>query len=121
MMALKLASLVRGSSGVSSGLIALLEAMLARNFTPVVPSQGSAGASGDLAPLAHMAAAMIGVGEAFSTGERMPAAAALARVRPRADHARAQGGPGAAQRHAVLDRAGARRPVRDRARVSMRR
>ena len=52
--------------------------MLARGVTPVVPSQGSVGASGDLAPLAHMAAAMIGVGDA-RVGERIaPAAAALA-------------------------------------------
>ena len=48
--------------------------MLARGVTPVVPSQGSVGASGDLAPLAHMAAAMIGVGEASrrATGSRLP-------------------------------------------------
>ena len=54
--------------------------MLARDVIPVVPSQGSVGASGDLAPLAHLAAAMIGIGEAEHSGERMPAAAALARA-----------------------------------------
>jgi histidine ammonia-lyase len=58
----------------------MLEAMLARDLLPVVPSQGSAGASGDLAPLAHLAAAMIGVGEAALGGETMPAAAALERA-----------------------------------------
>ena len=63
MMALKLASLAQGASGVRPETLALLEAMLARGVTPVVPAQGSVGASGDLAPLAHMAAAMIGVGE----------------------------------------------------------
>ena len=64
MMALKLASLAPGRFGRAARDAALLEAMLARGVTPVVPAQGSVGASGDLAPLAHMAAAMIGVGEA---------------------------------------------------------
>ena len=80
MMALKLGSLAQGASGVQPQTIALIEAMLERAVTPVVPSQGSVGASGDLAPLAHMAAAMIGVGEA-RVGDRVaPAAAALAEV-----------------------------------------
>ena len=78
MMALKLGSLAQGASGVRPKTLQLLEAMLARDVTPVVPSQGSAGASGDLAPLAHMAAAMIGVGEARLKDEVMPAAEALA-------------------------------------------
>jgi histidine ammonia-lyase len=80
MMALKLASLGRGASGVRLRTVEMLEAMLARDVIPVVPSQGSVGASGDLAPLAHLAAAMLGVGEAEHAGERMPAAAALARA-----------------------------------------
>ena len=80
MLALKLASLGRGASGVRVRTVELLEAMLARDVVPVIPCQGSVGASGDLAPLAHMAAAMIGVGEAQVAGERMPAAAALARA-----------------------------------------
>lgn len=78
MMALKLASLAQGASGVRPETIALLEAMLAKGLTPVVPSQGSVGASGDLAPLSHMAAAMIGVGEIISEGGPLPAAEALA-------------------------------------------
>jgi histidine ammonia-lyase len=78
MMALKLASLARGVSGVRPEILTLIADMLARDVIPLVPSQGSVGASGDLAPLAHMAAAMIGVAEAFHRGERMPAAAALA-------------------------------------------
>jgi len=78
MMALKLASLAQGASGIAPATLALLEAMLARDVIPVVPAQGSVGASGDLAPLAHMTAAMLGVGEAFVAGTRMPAAAALA-------------------------------------------
>lgn len=77
MLALKLASLAQGASGVQPQTVALLEAMLARGLVPVVPDQGSVGASGDLAPLAHVAAAMIGVGEVFVDGARVPAAAAL--------------------------------------------
>ena len=80
MMALKLASLAQGYSGVRPTTRALIEAMLDRGVAPLVPSQGSVGASGDLAPLAHMAAAMIGVGEARVLGRVMPAAAALAHV-----------------------------------------
>jgi histidine ammonia-lyase len=80
MMALKLASLGRGASGVRPATIALLEAMLARDVIPVIPSQGSVGASGDLAPLAHLAAAMLGIGDVQCGGETMPAAAALARA-----------------------------------------
>ena len=60
MMALKIASLGRGASGVRREIIELLQAMLAARVVPLVPQQGSVGASGDLAPLAHMTAAMIG-------------------------------------------------------------
>ena len=80
MMALKLASLGRGASGVRPGTLVMLEAMLARAVLPVIPNQGSVGASGDLAPLAHMTAAMLGIGQAELSGERMPAAAALERA-----------------------------------------
>src|SRR5690606_16522481 len=76
--ALKLASLAQGASGVRQETVDLLEAMLERGVVPVVPAQGSVGASGDLAPLAHMTAAMIGVGEVFFDGRRMPAAEGLA-------------------------------------------
>ena len=79
MMALKLLSLGRGASGVRPEVVAMLEAMLAHDITPVVPDQGSVGASGDLAPLAHMTAAMIGHGEAALAGETLPAAEALRR------------------------------------------
>ena len=77
MMGLKLVSLAQGASGVQPATIALLAAMLDRGLVPVVPDQGSVGASGDLAPLAHMAAAMLGVGEMIVGGARMPAATAL--------------------------------------------
>ncbi|MGO4869996.1 MAG: histidine ammonia-lyase [Roseiarcus sp.] len=80
MMALKLGSLAQGASGVRPETIDCIAAMLDRGVTPVVPAQGSVGASGDLAPLAHMAAAMIGVGEADLDDRVMPAAEALAAV-----------------------------------------
>ncbi|MBP2278750.1 histidine ammonia-lyase [Sphingomonas sp. PL20] len=78
MMALKLASLAQGASGVRPSTVAMLEQMLVKGLIPVVPAQGSVGASGDLAPLAHMTAAMIGVGEIIVDGLFKPAAAALA-------------------------------------------
>ncbi|MBC9247226.1 histidine ammonia-lyase [Paracoccus sp. 11-3] len=77
-MVLKLLSLGRGASGVRPALIQMIEDMLARNVLPVIPSQGSVGASGDLAPLAHMAAVMLGEGQAHHEGQQMPAAQALA-------------------------------------------
>jgi histidine ammonia-lyase len=80
MMALKLLSLGRGASGVRWELIELIEGMLAKGVTPVVPSQGSVGASGDLAPLAHMAAVMIGAGEAIYKDEVLPGGEALAKA-----------------------------------------
>ncbi len=78
MMVLKLLSLGRGASGVSPDTIQILEDMLDADIVPAVPSQGSVGASGDLAPLAHMAAVMIGEGKAIVDGETMPGAKALA-------------------------------------------
>jgi histidine ammonia-lyase len=80
MLALKLASLAQGASGVRPATVRLLESMLARGLLPVVPCQGSVGASGDLAPLAHMSACMLGIGEIMVDGVPMPAAAALARA-----------------------------------------
>jgi histidine ammonia-lyase len=80
MMALKLASLGHGASGVRPQTIAMLEAMLERGITPIIPSQGSVGTSGDLAPLAHLALVLIGEGEAFFEGHRMPGADALRRA-----------------------------------------
>ncbi|MFD1194200.1 histidine ammonia-lyase [Seohaeicola saemankumensis] len=77
MMALKLLSLGRGASGVRWQICALIEAMLAQGVLPVIPVQGSVGASGDLAPLAHMAAVMIGAGEARLHGQVMPGGEAL--------------------------------------------
>ncbi len=80
MMALKLASLGQGASGVQPQTLAFLEAMLASDLIPAVPSQGSVGASGDLAPLAHMTAAMLGIGEIETANGRVPALHALQAV-----------------------------------------
>jgi histidine ammonia-lyase len=76
-IALKVNSLARGYSGVRWTVIETLLACLARDVLPVIPGQGSVGASGDLAPLAHLAAALIGVGDVLLHGRRMPAAEAL--------------------------------------------
>jgi histidine ammonia-lyase len=73
-------SLSAGHSGVRPQTLDLLVAMLEGGVTPVVPCQGSVGASGDLAPLAHMTLTLIGEGEAFYRGERLPSAVALERA-----------------------------------------
>ena len=80
MMLLLGASLRRGHSGVRPEVVALLQALLERGVTPVVPSKGSVGSSGDLAPLAHLALVLIGEGEATAGGERLPGGEALARA-----------------------------------------
>ncbi len=78
MMALKLASLAQGASGIRLETLDRLETLLQRDLIPVIPAQGSVGASGDLAPLSHMTAAMIGVGEIDTRNGRKPAVEALA-------------------------------------------
>ena len=80
MMVLKLLSFGRGASGVRWLLVEHLQELLTRGVTPVVPSQGSVGASGDLAPLAHMTAVLIGEGVAEFEGNVMPANRALQRA-----------------------------------------
>jgi len=77
-MALKVASLAQGASGVRFAIIEQLLSFLSHGLIPVIPAQGSVGASGDLAPLAHLAAALIGVGEIFVAGKPRPAREALA-------------------------------------------
>jgi histidine ammonia-lyase len=72
--------LAEGFSGCRPVLIESLIVMLNRGVTPVIPEKGSVGASGDLAPLAHLALTVIGEGEAFYRGERMPGAEALQRA-----------------------------------------
>jgi len=77
MLLLRAASLAQGQSGVRPELVEMLLAMLERQVTPIVPLQGSVGASGDLAPLAHLAAVLLGEGEAWLGEQRMPAGLAL--------------------------------------------
>jgi histidine ammonia-lyase len=78
MLALKAASLARGASGVRQVVVDTLLAVFNAGLVPYVPSQGSVGASGDLAPLSHMTLALLGEGEMLVEGKRLPAAAVLA-------------------------------------------
>jgi len=80
MMLIRANTLAKGHSGIREETLRLLLAMLNRGVHPLVPSQGSLGASGDLAPLAHMGLPLIGLGEAVYQGVRLPGAEALARV-----------------------------------------
>ena len=80
MLLLRANVLATGFSGARPLVIETLIAMLERGVTPVIPEKGSVGASGDLAPLAHLALAAIGEGEAFFKGERLPSSVALERA-----------------------------------------
>jgi len=87
MMLLRANSLAKGNSGVRGITIDTICEMLNRGVTPMVPSQGSVGASGDLAPLAHLALALIGEGECFNEAEknvRIPSVEALKRAQIKA-------------------------------------
>ena len=79
-MVVRLASLTHGWSGVSTDLIDLLSEMLRLDILPMIPAEGSVGASGDLTPLSYIAAALVGERQVRYCGEEMPAAAALARA-----------------------------------------
>jgi histidine ammonia-lyase len=79
-IALRANTLARGHSGVSPRVLRALLSLFDREVLPVVPSQGSVGASGDLAPLAHLALVLVGEGEATFGGRRMPGGEALARA-----------------------------------------
>jgi len=80
MLLLRANVLAKGFSGVRPELVELLVAMLNAGVTPVIPEKGSVGASGDLAPLAHLALVVIGEGEAWLAGERLPGGEALRRA-----------------------------------------
>ncbi|MBA2622224.1 MAG: histidine ammonia-lyase [Chthoniobacterales bacterium] len=80
MMLLRANVLTLGFSGIRLQVIELLVAMLNRGVHPMIPEKGSVGASGDLAPLAHLSLALVGEGEAFYEGERMESATALRRA-----------------------------------------
>ncbi|HWD29228.1 MAG TPA: histidine ammonia-lyase [Rhizomicrobium sp.] len=74
---LKAASLAQGASGVKRATIEALQKLIEAEVYPCIPSKGSVGASGDLAPLAHLATVLLGIGEARVRGEIVPAQAAL--------------------------------------------
>ena len=79
MLVIRINTLMRGHSGIRVSTLQALTAMLNAGIVPVVPEKGSVGASGDLAPLSHLAIVLLGGGEAFYRGERMPGAEALKR------------------------------------------
>jgi len=89
-LALKINALSRGHSGVTLGLIDALTALLEHEVYPVIPAQGSVGASGDLAPLAHLSAALLGVGRVRVRGKLLPALEGLrvAELEPLTLHAK---------------------------------
>jgi histidine ammonia-lyase len=76
-LALKINALARGHSGISSGLIDALLSLLRHEVYPVIPAQGSVGASGDLAPLAHLGAVLLGIGQVRAGGKTLPATEGL--------------------------------------------
>ena len=80
MMCIRINTLLRGHSGIRVSTLQAMAALLNAGVVPVVPQLGSVGASGDLAPLSHLAIVLLGGGEAFVDGERVPGADALARV-----------------------------------------
>lgn len=79
-MIMKVIALAQGYSGVTTALVEALCALINHNIHPAIPSKGSVGASGDLAPLAHMSAVLLGHGTAKVNGEQRPAADALAQA-----------------------------------------
>src|SRR5438045_7269967 len=92
-MLLRANALAKGNSGARVGTVELLLECLNRGVLPVVPARGSVGASGDLAPLAHLASPLVGEGEAWFDGARMSGADALAAaglepIRPAAEEGR---------------------------------
>jgi histidine ammonia-lyase len=80
MLAIRVNTLMRGHSGIRASTLQALAELLNRDVIPVIPEKGSVGASGDLAPLSHLAIVLLGEGEAFFRGERLPGAQALERA-----------------------------------------
>jgi histidine ammonia-lyase len=80
MLAIRVNTLMRGHSGIRVETLRALAELLNRGVIPVIPEKGSVGASGDLAPLSHLAIVLLGGGEAFFEGQRLPGAEALARA-----------------------------------------
>src|SRR3982751_922718 len=80
MLAIRINTLMRGHSGIRVSTLQALAELLNRDIVPVIPQKGSVGASGDLAPLSHLAIVLLGGGEAFYQGERIAGAQALKRA-----------------------------------------
>src|SRR5690606_18597808 len=80
MLCIRLNTLLKGHSGIRVQTLQAMAAMLNAGIVPVVPQLGSVGASGDLAPLSHLAIVLLGGGEAFFQGQRLPGAEALRRA-----------------------------------------
>ena len=80
MLAIRINTLMRGHSGIRVSTLEMLAELLNRGIVPVIPRKGSVGASGDLAPLSHLAIVLLGGGEAFVDGERVTGAEALRRA-----------------------------------------
>src|SRR5690242_4793080 len=80
MLAIRINTLMRGHSGIRVSTLQALAELLNRDIVPVIPQKGSVGASGDLAPLSHLAIVLLGGGEAFFKGERIAGAEALKRA-----------------------------------------
>ncbi|MGH8233798.1 MAG: HAL/PAL/TAL family ammonia-lyase [Rhodanobacteraceae bacterium] len=80
MLVIRINTLMRGHSGIRVQTLQALAELLNRGVVPVVPAKGSVGASGDLAPLSHLAVVLLGGGEAFYEGERLPGTEALERA-----------------------------------------
>ena len=100
MLLLRANVLACGLSGARAVVADTLVAMLEQGVTPVIPEKGSVGASGDLAPLAHLALAAIGEGEAFYQGERLAERRSTQARRNRAAATGSEGRPGATEWHA---------------------
>jgi len=80
MMILQVNNFARGHSGIRAHIVSLLTELVNKRVIPIVPSKGSLGASGDLAPLAHLSSVLIGKGYAYYNGKRMSGSAALRKV-----------------------------------------
>jgi len=80
MLAIRINTLLRGHSGIRPSTLSALSELLNRNVIPLIPQKGSVGASGDLAPLSHLAIVLLGGGEAWFQGQRLSGAEALRRA-----------------------------------------
>ena len=106
MMLIRANTLARGHSGIRLETLELLLNLLNHNILPIIPEKGSLGASGDLAPLAHMSLPLIGQAEVLWQGQKLPAAEVLAKAGLKPVALIGKGRPGAHQWHHHDDRSG---------------